>query len=113
MGFSQIVVAALDVVGTHKDDKGIPCPMRIAQHPGDFWYCIDCGRAIRTVRISVDTEGGALESDPDAPAAHWKGDVTIPVTLSREEWQEVANAITGKRAYMRLTAALDEEGVVY
>ncbi len=61
MGMSQLIVVALDVRGSHKHDPD--CPMRIAQHPGGYWYCVDCGHAITVKRIGADTEGGALEFD--------------------------------------------------
>ena len=69
MGMSQLIVVALDVLGSHTihDKPHLNCEMRIAQHPNGYWYCVDCGVAITVKRIGVDTECGALEFDFKCP----------------------------------------------
>lgn len=63
MGSSELIVHALDVLGSHTihPDPRLNCEMRIAPHPDGYWYCADCGVTIKVVCLAADTEGGALE----------------------------------------------------
>ena len=48
-------ITVLDVGSTHEKYQCSPCPMRLAQHPSGYWYCIDCGMAILYKNIEIQT----------------------------------------------------------
>jgi hypothetical protein len=56
-------ITVLDVGFTHcvehytydKTGETYKCPMRLAQHPTGYWYCIDCGMAIVCKNVEIRT----------------------------------------------------------
>ena len=45
----------------------IRCPMRLVQHPGGYWYCIDCGMAILYTALDIEVNEKTTDSDTARP----------------------------------------------